>query len=106
MSGAYILIDANEDHNWETILGNLMYWKIAVGVRKPEYCDHVDATDEDVELLLDRAMMVISDREKFRDLVRERKIPFVLVQGKLEEVMERIDNAWKTGPSDIGHSYT
>jgi len=106
MSGAYVIIDANKDHNWETIVGNVMYWKISVGSLKPELCDHVTVSDEDVELLLDRAMMLIADRGKYRNLAHDHKIPFVDVSwGTMEEIMERIDNAWKTGPADLNHSH-
>lgn len=90
-----ILIDANDEKvDWVNIVANTLYWRIAIGSLVLDFCDQMTISDEDVGLLLQKALLLVSDREKYRDLAKKNKVPFVLVGVEdIDIILERIDNA-------------
>lgn len=54
-------------------------WYISVGDYTPEFADHLEASQEDILILLTRASQLISDDSQYEVLAKDHSVPFILV---------------------------
>lgn len=77
-----VLIDANDtDIDWDSVTGGIYAWMVSIGSLCPKHCEGVELEDGDIELLLSRARLVISDRDTYQEIADQLSTRFLLVTG-------------------------